>query len=124
MTARSTNFGLLLVTLVSGSIGLGWLPGGVLPASSADAPRSPAAAASSATPRVWSGRGVIKSFGKSRAYVNIAHEAIDGLMGAMTMAFDAPTPSMLDGFAAGDAVSFSFTQQADGGFRLVSLTKR
>jgi Cu/Ag efflux protein CusF len=61
----------------------------------------------------YSARGVVKSFGKDRAYVNIAHEKIAGYMEAMTMSFDAKTPEQLAGLAAGDHVTFRFTVIGD-----------
>lgn len=59
-------------------------------------------------------RGTIKSFGKGRAYVNIAHEKIAGFMDAMTMAFKPQRPDQLAGLAVGDAVTFTFVVTAEG----------
>ncbi len=59
-------------------------------------------------------RGVLRSFGPARAYVNVAHEAIPGYMAAMTMAFEARAPSQLDGLVPGDRVSITFTAMEDG----------
>lgn len=62
----------------------------------------------------YDARGVIKSFGPGRAYVNIAHEAIPGFMPAMTMSFEPGSAgAALDGLTVGDAVAFSFTVEDD-----------
>ena len=62
----------------------------------------------------YDARGVIKSFGPGRAYVNIAHEAIAGFMPAMTMAFEpGSVGATLDGLTVGDPVTFSFTVDDD-----------
>ena len=56
-------------------------------------------------------RGVVKSFGKERRYVNIAHEEIPGYMAAMTMSFEPRRPEQLEGLAPGDRVALSFTDE-------------
>lgn len=67
-------------------------------------------------------RGVLKSFGRARAYVNITHEDIPGYMLAMTMSFEPASATQLDGLAEGDRVSFTFTD--DGQHRrLEQITK-
>ena len=79
------------------------------------------AAAQSAT-KTYATRGTIKSFGPEKKFVNIAHEDIPGYMGAMTMSFEPSGPTQLDGFAAGDKVQFSFSDD-DGRRVLVTITK-
>ncbi len=59
-------------------------------------------------------RGTIKSFGKNRSYVSIAHEKIPGFMDAMTMAFKPRSAAQLAGFAVGDRVAFTFLVTAEG----------
>lgn len=59
-------------------------------------------------------RGVIKSFGPNRTFVNIAHERIEGYMEAMTMSFEPRTSDQLANVQVGDAVHFSFTESEDG----------
>lgn len=53
--------------------------------------------------------GTVRSFGKKRRYVNIAHDDIPGYMAAMTMSFEPANEHQLDGLAEGDKVAFSFT---------------
>jgi Cu/Ag efflux protein CusF len=71
----------------------------------------------------YSTRGVVKSFGPDRKFVNIAHEKIAGYMEAMTMSFEPRTAEQLAGLSAGDKVSFSFTETADGRRLLNSVKK-
>ena len=61
-------------------------------------------------------RGVVKSFGRARRYVNIAHEDIPGYMQAMTMSFEPSSPTQLDGLVEGQRVELTFT---DDGLRRV-----
>ncbi len=56
-------------------------------------------------------RGTIKSFGKARRYVNIAHEEIPGYMLAMTMSFEPSGPTQLDGYEPGDRVELTFLDE-------------
>lgn len=58
---------------------------------------------------VWSARGIIKAIDAARGTVTIAHEAIPGFMGAMTMSFEAASAEQLRGLAIDDRVRFSFT---------------
>jgi Cu/Ag efflux protein CusF len=68
--------------------------------------------------------GVIRSFGPDRAFVRIAHEDIPGYMKAMTMIFEPRDATQLAGLAEQDAVAFSFTEEPDGRYLLVSIRKR
>jgi len=43
--------------------------------------------------------------------VNIATKRIPGYMAAMTMSFEAGSPGQLEGFAAGDKITFSFRSE-------------
>jgi len=79
--------------------------------------------AQAAGPETYRSRGVVKSFGPDRKYVNIAHEKIDGYMEAMTMSFDPRTPEQLAAINVGDRVSFSFTATDDGRRLLNAITK-
>lgn len=72
----------------------------------------------------WEARGVIERFGAERKSVSIAHEAIPGYMGAMTMSFEAKNTEQLARFAIGDRVSFTFTDTDDGRRVIESITKR
>ena len=68
--------------------------------------------------------GIIKAFGPSRGYVNIAHEDIPGYMKAMTMSFEPGHPGQLDGFAVGDRVAFDFVETPDARRVLQQIQKR
>ena len=68
-------------------------------------------------------RGVVKSFGPDKKFVNIAHETIPGYMAAMTMSFEPGSPTQLDGIAVGDKVSFSFSSSDEGKRVITSLKK-
>jgi Cu/Ag efflux protein CusF len=68
-------------------------------------------------------RGVVKSFGPGRAFVNIAHEKIDGYMEAMTMSFEPRAAEQLAPLREGDKVSFTFTATSDGR-RLLDAIKK
>ena len=72
--------------------------------------------------KTYATRGTLKSFGPDKKFVNIAHEDIPGYMGAMTMSFEPSGPKQLEGFAVGDKVAFSFTDD-DGRRVLVTLAK-
>ena len=80
------------------------------------------ARASSSDPR-YRTRGVVKSFGPDRAYVNIAHEKIDGYMAAMTMSFEPRTSNQLADVKPGDTVAFTFVATQDGRRVIVELQK-
>lgn len=67
--------------------------------------------------------GTIRSFTADRGAVFIAHEAIPGVMGAMTMSFAVRTTVQLAGFNVGDRVRFTFTV-TDDGRRLLDLIER
>ena len=58
--------------------------------------------------------GDIVGFGPHRSYVSIAHEAIPGYMGAMTMSFEPRRPAQLEGYKVGAHVAFTFTVSDDG----------
>ena len=84
--------------------------------------KASAQAAPAASAKTYATRGTIKSFGPDKKFVNIAHEDIPGYMGAMTMSFEPSAPTQLDGLAANDKVSFSFSDD-DGRRVLVSIAK-
>lgn len=65
----------------------------------------------------YSTRGTVRSFGKNRRYVNIAHEDIPGYMLAMTMSFEPADPSQIAALAEGDRVELTFVD--DGRRRLI-----
>ncbi len=71
----------------------------------------------------YSTRGVVKSFGKDRAYVNIAHERIAGYMEAMTMSFEPKDAEQLRSVEVGDQLAFTFTATDEGRRVLQAVTK-
>ena len=64
------------------------------------------------TPESWTVRGIVRSVIPKLGAVFLTHEAMPGLMDAMTMGFEAESPKMLDGLAPGDPVRF--TVRKDG----------
>ena len=62
----------------------------------------------------YAATGRVVSFTQDGGTVSIAHDAIPGVMGAMTMSFTARAPSQLTGIAVGDRVRFAFTVTDDG----------
>jgi len=90
------------------------------PTASAIAATSPSAAAA----ETFSAKGVVKSFGPNRAYVNIAHEDIPGYMRAMTMSFEPKDAAQLKDLAPGDAVTFEFTDLGEGKRLITRIAKR
>lgn len=73
-----------------------------------------AALGEAAAAEQWHTRGVIRKIASDRTSVSIAHEAIDGYMGAMTMSFEPRRVAQLDGLKVDDRVSLSFTDTDDG----------
>ncbi|WP_394848416.1 copper-binding protein [Pendulispora brunnea] len=69
-------------------------------------------------------RGVVRSFGPERKFVNIAHEKIEGYMMAMTMSFEPRSSGQLEGLAVGDNIAFTFTATEDGRRLIDSITKK
>ncbi len=67
--------------------------------------------------------GRVVSFTPDGGTVSIAHDAIPGVMGAMTMTFTARAATQFAGLSVGDRVRFSFTV-TDDGRRLVDSIAR
>lgn len=61
-----------------------------------------------------SATGILKAASSDRRTLTIAHDAIPGYMGAMTMSFELGAASQADGLAVGDRVRFTFTATDDG----------
>ena len=61
----------------------------------------------------YSTTGTVKSFGTSRAYVNILHEDIPGYMKGMTMSFEPRSADQVATLKEGDRVAFRFTDAGD-----------
>jgi protein SCO1/2 len=87
------------------------------PAGAAQAP-----AASAAKPQVYTVHGTLKGFREGNKVVVIDHQAIPGLMEAMTMGFELADPGLAKGLAAGDKVD-AVLEVSDTSFKITSLTK-
>ncbi len=72
--------------------------------------------------KVYSTRGILKSFGPDKKYASIAHEDIPGYMSAMTMSFEPQNPAQFDGLNPGDKVEFSF--KPEGGKHILTAIKK
>ena len=70
------------------------------------------AEASRAVASSWTVRGIVRSVIPQLGAVFLTHEAMPGLMEAMTMGFEAQDRKILDGLAPGDLVRF--TVRRDG----------
>lgn len=64
------------------------------------------------TPQSWTVRGIVRSVIPRLGAIFLTHEAMPGLMDAMTMGFEAEDTKILDGLVPGDAVRF--TVRKDG----------
>lgn len=82
------------------------------------------AVVSAQQPASYTARGVIRSISNDRLSARIAHEAIPGFMGAMTMSFETRSATQLQGFSAGDPVRFTFTHAGDGHLWITSIARR
>lgn len=78
---------------------------------------SPAAA----TQTIYRSRGSIRSADAPRNEIILAHEAVPGLMPAMTMAFSVSSDIPLEELRVGQRVDFGLVNEV-GGFRIVELT--
>jgi protein SCO1/2 len=67
---------------------------------------------------VYVGHGTVESVDRAERQAVIQHEAIPGLMDAMTMSFDVPDPDVLDRLAPGRRVEFDL-EVRDRSFRIV-----
>jgi Cu/Ag efflux protein CusF len=72
--------------------------------------RNEAAGASTGS---WTARGIVRSVVPPLGAVFLTHEAMPGLMDAMTMSFEAEDRKLLDGLAPGDAVRFTVRKNGE-----------
>ena len=100
-----------------------WSPASACNKNPTDPPTTSASSTTSSKAKRYDARGVIKGFTEGKKAVNIAHEDIPDFMKAMTMPFDLPSPSLVEGLKEGDAVEFSFTDD-DGKLVIQSIKKR
>jgi Cu/Ag efflux protein CusF len=70
----------------------------------------------------WTVRGIVRSVVAPLGAVFLTHEAMPGLMEAMTMAFEAENPKLLNGLVPGDPVRFTIRKDGDR-LILVSIEK-
>ena len=70
----------------------------------------------------WTVRGIVRSLIPKLGAVFLTHEAMPGLMDAMTMGFEADDPKLLDGLAPGDPVRFTVRREGEQ-LILVSIEK-
>ena len=82
--------------------------------------RRPRPALAEQPERVYPGEGVIRELAPEKAEIVIAHEKIEGLMPAMTMAFSLSKGLSLEGFSVGQPVRFGLVN-SDEGFEVVAL---
>jgi Cu/Ag efflux protein CusF len=61
----------------------------------------------------WTVRGIVRSLIPKLGAVFLTHEALPGLMDAMTMGFETDDPKLLDGLAAGDPVRFTVRREGE-----------
>ena len=67
---------------------------------------------------VYVGHGTVESVDREQHQAVIAHEAIPGLMDAMTMSFDVPDPAVLERLAPGRRIEFDL-EVSERSFRIV-----
>lgn len=71
------------------------------------------------TPQSWTVRGIVRSVIPKLGAIFLTHEAMPGLMDAMTMGFETEDAKLLDGLAPGDAVRFTVRKDGE---RLILVT--
>jgi Cu/Ag efflux protein CusF len=63
--------------------------------------------------QAWTVRGIVRSLIPKLGAVFLTHEALPGLMDAMTMSFETDDPKLLDGLAPGDLVRFTVRREGE-----------
>jgi Cu/Ag efflux protein CusF len=61
----------------------------------------------------WTVRGIVRSVAPQLGAVFLTHEAMPGLMEAMTMGFEAENARLLNGLAPGDPVRFTVRKNGE-----------
>lgn len=61
----------------------------------------------------WTARGIVRGVLAPLRAVTLTHEALPGLMPAMTMAFQVDHARLLDGLQPGDVVTFTVRRDGD-----------
>jgi Cu/Ag efflux protein CusF len=70
-------------------------------------------------PTSWTVRGIVRSVIPKLGAIFLTHEAMPGLMEAMTMGFEVEDPKLLEGLTPGDPVRFTVRKDGE---RLVLVT--
>jgi Cu/Ag efflux protein CusF len=70
----------------------------------------------------WTARGIVRSAIPQLRVLFLTHEALPGLMEAMTMPFEVADPALLEGLAPGDLVRFTVRREGER-LRVVALEK-
>jgi Cu/Ag efflux protein CusF len=78
--------------------------------------------AARSSPSSWTVRGIVRAVVPPLGAVFLTHEAMPGLMDAMTMAFEAENPKILNGLEPGDPVRFTVRKDGER-LLLVSIEK-
>jgi Cu/Ag efflux protein CusF len=71
------------------------------------------AEATRSNPQSWTVRGIVRSVIPKLGAIYLTHEAMPGLMDAMTMGFEADDPKLLDGLAPGEPVRFTVRREGE-----------
>ena len=74
------------------------------------------------SPQSWTVRGIVRSVIPKLGAIFLTHEAMPGLMDAMTMGFETEDAKLLDGLAPGDAVRFTVRKDGER-LTLVTIDK-
>lgn len=72
------------------------------------------------SPKLFHGVGKIVAVDAPSGFVTISHEAIPGLMDAMTMQFEAKPATLLDGLKPGEKVEFALDGKT---YALLAITR-
>jgi len=89
----------------------------------APAPVEASASREAVRGRLFEGRGVLRGLSEDGRTAVLEHQAIPGLMEAMTMGFPLRDPGLASGLKAGDSVAFTLDVTEDE-MTVVSLKKR
>jgi Cu/Ag efflux protein CusF len=76
-------------------------------------PSNGPAQAQDAAAKLYAGHGIVRGFQSDGKVVELEHQAIPGLMEAMTMGFELQDPALAKGFKPGDKADFTLSVQGD-----------
>jgi len=92
-------------------------------APSGNSPGKVSGPAAAVQTRTYHGVGVVKRTDVKRPSVEIDHQAIEGLMPAMTMEFYVKDVSLLNGLQPGDRIEFTI-EDGIGGIKITAIQKQ